>query len=127
MNNGCPSTSEAVFKQVWSKSPQQTAVAVERRKEKECIADQQDYGISYKPRVRITGYYDCESDLDDMQVENALNGDSDSDSFSPIQEDPLDDVLVGAAETLKNFHLDKNDSEGPVSYTHLTLPTKRIV
>ena len=125
MNNGSPSTSEAVLKQVWSKSPQQTAVAVERRKEKGREADQQDYGISYKPRVRVTGCYDCESDPDDMQVENALNGDSDSDSFSTIQEHPLDDVPVGVAETLEKFHLDKNDSEGPV--VALGVAEKQIV
>ena len=90
MNHG-----QAVCKHVQSPAPKPTPVALAMRKKKDCMADQQEFGIRHQ------------------QSDHALNGDSDSDSFPPIQEDPLHDVLVGAAETLKNFHLDKNDSEGP--------------
>ena len=124
MNNGSSSTSGCIIKEVHSQLPQQSAVAVERRKEKVREAEKQGYGRTDKPRVTVTLRADNESDTDDPTIERG-NSDSDND-YSSMNDVAEDDALVNATGILKNFHLDKSDGEGPSAVAD-TAKEKQIV
>jgi hypothetical protein len=69
------------MKEIHSKLPDETAVAVELRKEKERKEDKKDYGRSDQPAVNVTLSSDSDSDSDAPTVGRGGNSE---DEFTPI-------------------------------------------
>ena len=69
------------MKEIHSKLPDETAVAVELRKEKEREEDKKDYGRTDQPAVNVTLSSDSDSDSDAPTVGRGGNSD---DEFTPI-------------------------------------------
>ena len=100
------------MKEVHSQLPEQIAVAVELRKEKEREEDKKDCGRTDQPAVTVTLRADSDSDTDAPTIVRA-NSDSDND-FTPMNPELAEDYeLVIARTILKSVHIGKSDGAGP--------------
>ena len=99
------------MKEVQSQLPEQSAVAIEKRKEEEREAEKQDYGRTDGPQVSVTLCPNNESDSEDTTIRMG-NNDSDHD-WTPLNDQDSDnDDLVNARRGIEGVHITTSDGEG---------------
>ena len=113
MNISSSSSTSCVMKEVHAHLPEETAVAVELRKEKERAEDKKDYGITDQPPITVTVCgVDSDSDTDDPTIPWGIS--DDDNDFSPLNPEPAeDDEVVIARQILKDFRIETSDGAGP--------------
>ena len=91
--------------------PEQSAVAIEKRKEKEREAEKLDYGRTDGPQVSVTVCHNNESDSEDTTIR--MGNDDSDDEYTPMNDaDSDNEELVNATRGIEDIHIVTSDGEG---------------
>ena len=110
-NNKSSSSTNVIMKEVRAVLPEQSEVAVQKRKEKELEAEQMDYGRTDGQIVSVTVCHNNESDSEDSTIR--MGKDDSDDEFTPMNDaDSDNEELVNATRGIEDVHIVTSDGEG---------------
>ena len=110
-NNKSSSSTNVIMKEVRAVLPEQSEVAVQKRKEKELEAEQVDYGSTDGQIVSVTVCQNNESDSEDSTIR--MGKDDSDDEFTPMNDaDSDNEELVNATRGIEDVHIVTSDGEG---------------